>query len=228
MFNYKLKRLLKYYYSSSGRNHSGKITVRHRSRGSKKLFFSKINQICFWNIPALLISFDFDFKNRIWLGLFSLHNGIVFYSILSQNLGIGSIIQNGFFGKFLYGNSFYLKDFLPNSYIFNLQINSFLSLIKSPGSFGLFLNFSNLKGLILLPSKKQIFVNVNIVATFGVILDSLYSFKFYNKAGYKRLLGRRPFVRGVAMNPVDHPHGGGEGKSSGGRPSVSIWGWLTK
>ena len=228
MFNYKLKKLIKYNSNKAGRNHQGSITVRHKSRGSKKLFFIKNKNIMFWNIPAILISFDFDFKTRTWLGLFSLHNGIVFYSILSRFLGIGSIIQNGFFGKYLFGNSFYLNDISPNSHIFNIQINSFLTLIKSPGSSGLFLNFSNFKGLISLPSKKYIYIHLATIVTLGIVLDSLYSFRSYKKAGYSRLNGIRPTVRGVAMNPVDHPHGGGEGKSSGGRPSVSIWGWLTK
>lgn len=144
-------------------------------------------------------------------------------------MGIGSIIENGYFAHSLFGNSFYLKDVKPNSFIFNIHsLNSRCHLVKSSGSFALFLSFLENKGLISLPSKKQKFFDYNTIVTLGIILDSLCSFKSYKKAGFFRLKGRRPFVRGVAMNPVDHPHGGGEGKSSGGRPSVSIWGWLTK
>lgn len=150
-----------------------------------------------------------------------MHNGIVFYSILSKFLGIGSIIQNGFFAKYLYGNSFFLKDFICNSFFFNLKLNNSFY-IKSSGCYGIILNFSFLKCLVKLPSNKQILVSTLSVATLGIVLDSLYILKSYKKAGSSRSLGRRPSVRGVAMNPVDHPHGGGEGKSKSGRPSVSI------
>lgn len=155
------------------------------------------------------------------MGLISLHNGIVFYSILSRFLGVGSIIQNGFFAPYLYGNSFFLRDFFCNSFIFNLKFkNSFY--ITSSGCFGLVVSFSNYKCVIRLPSKKYMYFPLSCFGTLGIVLDSLSSLHSFKKAGFSRLFGKRPSVRGVAMNPVDHPHGGGEGKSKSGRPSVSL------
>jgi len=142
---------------------------------------------------------------------------------LSQFLGLGSIVESGFFAKYLYGNTFFLKDFKPNSKIFNIE--SFFckgaSFIRSSGTFGIVLGFLNNKIIIKLPSKKLYFFSNNFIGTLGQISNFFFKYQFLNKAGTSRKIGRRPHVRGVAMNPVDHPHGGGEGKSSGGRPSVS-------
>jgi len=81
---------------------------------------------------------------------------------------------------------------------------------------------------IKLPSKKEISVPLNVRAVFGMVSNISHNSKDLSKAGRSRWLGLRPSVRGVAMNPIDHPHGGGEGKTSGGRPSVTPWGRLTR
>jgi len=81
---------------------------------------------------------------------------------------------------------------------------------------------------IKLPSGKCKYLNENCIATVGEVMSGYRTVWVWSKAGILRRLGNRPYVRGVAMNPVDHPHGGGEGKTSGGRPSVSCWGTLTK
>jgi large subunit ribosomal protein L2 len=154
----------------------------------------------------------------------SFFNGIITYIILAQYLGLGSIIETGYFAKYLVGNSFYLKDFSNNSKLFNLELyfGKGAQFIRSAGTFGIFLGFLNqFKIIIKLPSKKIYFISYFCIATLGQVFYIFKKYKNIKKAGSSRRKGIRPSVRGVAMNPVDHPHGGGEGKSSGGRPSVS-------
>ena len=173
----------------------------------------------------------FDTQRSSWLGLVSFYNGIITYIILAQYLGLGSILESGYFAKYLFGNSFYLKDFFHNSKIFNLELylGKGAQFIRSAGVFGIFLGFiNNIKILIKLPSKKIYFIPFFCIATLGQVFNMFYKYKNWKKAGQSRKKGIRPSVRGVAMNPVDHPHGGGEGKSTGGRPSVSPWGKITK
>merc|ERR1711959_362926 len=96
------------------------------------------------------------------------------------------------------------------------------------GTYGVLVQ-KNLNGKVRvkLPSKEEILISENCLGTLGVVSNASHSDNHLRKAGQKRWLGRRPKVRGVAMNPVDHPHGGGEGKTSGGRPSVTPWGFIT-
>lgn len=103
-------------------------------------------------------------------------------------------------------------------------------LVKSAGSFAILLRkdiISNF-GCIRLPSGEERLISLNSMATLGFVSNNFFSLKKLKKAGNSRWRGIRPTVRGVAMNPVDHPHGGGEGKTSGGRVSVTPWGYLTK
>ena len=229
MFNLKIKKLRIYIHSKSGRNYSGKITIRHKVRGSKKLVLLKEVRSLFWNIPGIVISFDFDFRTRKWYNLISFHNGIIFYKLSSFSVGLGSILQSGYFAPILVGNDFYLKDISFNTIIHSVETRPFSSnlLITSSGCFGIFLFLKNNFCYIKLPSRKIITVRPWCVATLGRIFFTIKYLESFLKAGIKYRQGWRPFVRGVAMNPVDHPHGGGEGKTKG-RFSVSIWGWLTK
>lgn len=109
------------------------------------------------------------------------------------------------------------------------NLNNFSKLSRSAGSCSQIIRFLENNLVILkLRSKKFLVLSSRVFGTLGVVSNAIGRFKILLKAGKVRNLGRRPIVRGVAMNPVDHPHGGGEGKTSGGRISVSPWGFLTK
>ena len=230
MFNYNFKKLSYSLKRHSGRNNKGSITVRRKGGGSVLFKFIDYKKYI-WNIPGILVYLIFDTQRSSWLGLVSFYNGIITYIILAQYLGLGSILESGYFAKYLFGNSFYLKDFFHNSKIFNLELylGKGAQFIRSAGVFGIFLGFiNNIKILIKLPSKKIYFIPFFCIATLGQVFNMFYKYKNWKKAGQSRKKGIRPSVRGVSMNPVDHPHGGGEGKSTGGRPSVSPWGKITK
>merc|ERR1711966_362141 len=99
---------------------------------------------------------------------------------------------------------------------------------RSAGTFGQLIQKTKKLAHIRLPSGEQRFIDLNNSATLGIVSNEFHQGRVLGKAGRKRWLGKRSNVRGVAMNPIDHPHGGGEGKTSGGRPSVTPWGKPTK
>ena len=123
-----------------------------------------------------------------------------------------------------------LRDISTSSFLFNIECIPFTKgkLVRSAGSKAKLLRKYDKYGLISLPSGEKKLLLLSCFATIGMPSNSLYLFKKDYKAGNSRLKNIRPKVRGVAKNPIDHPHGGGEGKTSGGRHSVSRWGMLTK
>lgn len=131
---------------------------------------------------------------------------------------------------FLEGNAMPLKYIPIGSFIFNIMLNINLNsqICRSAGNFAIILRKTFNKILIKLNSGFFLLISDKGFATIGKVSNYKHNLIVFFKAGVKRKLGHRPIVRGVAMNPVDHPHGGGEGKTSGGRPSVTPWGILTK
>ena len=157
-------------------------------------------------------------------------NGILAFNLLIKNLKISTFIKN--FAKNIYTGSLYFLYQLPiGSYIclLNLLPNKKLQLIRSPLTKGHILSKTNNLYSIKLPSKKIRYFSNYCKATYGIINLNLKRFVLKLKASLNRNLNKRPTVRGVAMNPIDHPHGGGQGKTSGGRKmSVSPWSKYTK
>merc|ERR1711907_572081 len=130
--------------------------------------------------------------------------------------GIFTEIKNFPLGSILYA----LEKRPAGGAIIARSAGSFVKLIQK--------DFKKGKAKVRLPSKQEVLISLNSKATFGIVSNSFHSLKVLSKAGRNRWLGTRPSVRGVAMNPVDHPHGGGEGKTSGGRHPVTPWGKPTK
>lgn len=130
------------------------------------------------------------------------------------------------------GNAMPLKYIPQGTTVHNIQFkpDSTQGLVRAAGGGATIVNHYPDRGLALLklPSKEQRYFSQDCMATVGEVSNTKHYRENLGKAGRSRNRGRRPMVRGVAMNPVDHPHGGGNGKTAGGRPSVSIWGWLTK
>jgi large subunit ribosomal protein L2 len=251
--NIKMKKVfqldkIKYLYFSKIRKYghggqNGEITVRHKKKGAGKLLrvinenYSIVDQM------GLLLRIEFDPYRGAFLGLIYFKKiGLFSYTLLTNKLKVGSFIKTyskrvkKFVFKNLLGSSFKLAHIPLSTPIHNIQWREGgkSQLAKAAGTFAKMVRVFKKKGGdegfggVRLPSGKMVIIPLKHFATIGQISNiSLKQNKIY-LAGRSSKLGTKPKIRGVAMNPVDHPHGGGEGKTSGGRISVSRWGWLAK
>lgn len=217
----------------SGRNNQGKLMLYHRGGGVKRKY-RIIDYFRFiWNVYALIYRLEFDPNRNSLIALILYTNGIFSYIISTQNLKVGQKIINRNIFNFLEGYSLYMKYIVKGTKICNIEkkINKGIQLIRTAGNFAIL--YKKLKKYIILKIKKNkkirfLIINNKCIAVIGQVSYFEYMYKIFYKAGYFRLKGWRPHVRGVAMNPIDHPHGGGQGKTSGGRSSVTPWGIITK
>jgi len=232
------------YKKSYGRANSGQIVSFYRGGGFKK-HYRKID-FCrvLWNMSAVVLQLERDPYRSSFIGLICYQNGVISYIIASEGLKVGSRIYIGFVKYKLFqslvqnffksGNALILKD-LPEGILIHL-IEGYFSMrttfLRAGGVSAKLLRHLNMDlVLVRFPSKEEYLFFSNTLATVGQV-SNIYN-KFYNKciSGVNRRLGRRPVVRGIAKNPVDHPHGGGEGRSSGGRGSkcqVNRWSKVAK
>jgi len=235
--------LIRFSNSKPGRTNAGRISIRHRSARKNVPFTRLIN-----NKPFLLqnefcqvIRLERIPNRSSFLSLVRfLKSGFLGYLTLPDCAYPGSIIS---LNPLKYNTLFFKKikimcTALPlfripkGSFVCNLELKAFSGsqICRAAGSKAKLQSISVSSGLasILLPSGKIAHLPLNSHAFIGIMSNVQHSLRFKNKAGQNSILGLKSRVRGVAMNPVDHPHGGGEGKTSGGRPSVSPWGFLTK
>jgi large subunit ribosomal protein L2 len=220
----------------SGRNKAGKLIISHSGGGIKE-------RIRFIDLTRRLssqygqvFSKHYDSTRSANLALIVYNSGIFGYIICPDGLKIGDFVFacEELNDKFSIGCSTFLENFRIGSRVHMVERLPFFGgqLARSAGAFveikRKIIRDGNKFVCLKLPSKKLIFVSGRCFGTLGRVGNIYHKFYKYSTAGRVRLCGKRPSVRGVAMNPVDHPHGGGEGKSSGGRISVSRWGRLTK
>jgi large subunit ribosomal protein L2 len=204
---------------------NGRITVRHHGAGCKKKFrFLEFNNI---KTTSLLICTMYDpFRNGFISLHFDLLNKQFFNKLSTLNVGPGSIINCGLLNVDLcLGNSTILKNIPAGSLLHSLSITGKSCFSRSAGSFFQILQKNENTCHIRLPSGEIKIVDNNSYGTIGVVSNIKHNLTYIGKSGKNRLKGIRPTVRGVAMNPVDHPHGG---RTNGGRPSVTPWGIPTK
>ena len=227
------KSLSKSLTKKGGRNNFGRITVRHKGGGHKQRL--RLLDFNFSNEVGIIKSIEYDPKRTSFIaGCFNTETKENFYTLLSEGLTVGSKI--GIKKKedpvFSVGFSSPLRDFPLGSLLHSVENKPLTGaqLGRSAGSYVKLIqkDFDKGQARVRLPSKKEINIPLDARAIFGVVSNSSNRTKDLAKAGRSRWLGIRPSVRGVAMNPVDHPHGGGEGKTSGGRPSSTPWGRLTR
>jgi len=222
------KNLLKANKQQSGRNHTGSITVRRKGSGHKRLY----RQVNFRYSPSsfLIKNIEYD-PNRTCLIclVLNLETDKYEYKLLTEGLKVNDTFNNK---EYKPGHFFKLKDLPLGSLIHSVEIKpgKGAQLARSAGNFVKLLQKNTELNLakLQLSSKKYFYVSLDCYATLGILSNITHKNKNYAKAGRSRWLNKRPKVRGVAMNPVDHPHGGGEGKTSGGRPSVTPWSKITK
>jgi len=220
------KGLLKAINKSGGRNARGRITCRHRGGGHKRhyrIIDFKRDKI---GIPAKVASIEYDPNRSTRIALLHYVDGEKRYILAPLNLKVNDVIESGPDADIKPGNTLPLSNIPLGTQIHNieLRVGKGGQIVRSAGTFAQLMAKEDQYALVKLPSGEVRMVLMNCKATVGQLGNVSHENIHLGKAGRKRWLGRRPEVRGVAMNPVDHPMGGGEGRSSGGRHPCSPWG----
>ena len=224
------KSLLRIIKKSGGRNANGRITCRHRGGGHKRQYRIvdfKRDKI---GIPAKVASIEYDPNRSARIALLQYADGEKRYILCPLHLSVGDEVMSGPEADIKPGNTLSLKNIPLGTHIHNieLRIGKGGQIVRSAGTYAQLMAKEDRYALVKLPSSEVRMVLLNCMATVGQIGNVTHENIDLGKAGRKRWLGKRPKVRGVAMNPVDHPMGGGEGRSSGGRHPCTPWGVPTK
>lgn len=215
---------------SGGRNNSGRVTVRWRGGGHKKLYrvidFKREKR----DIPATVKAIEYDPNRSANIALLAYADGEKRYIIAPLQLNVGDTVLAGESVDIKSGNALPLKSIPVGTFIHNIEMRpgKGAQLARSAGSYAQLMAKEGRYATIKLPSSEVRYVLQDCYATVGQIGNTDHENISIGKAGRSRWLGRMPSVRGVAMNPVDHPHGGGEGRSKGGNHPTNPWGLPTK
>ncbi|MGC8657886.1 MAG: 50S ribosomal protein L2 [Desulfomonilaceae bacterium] len=225
-----LKGLVKGKVSGSGRNNNGRITVRRRGGGHKRLLRVldfKRNKV---DVPGTVTSVEYDPNRSARIALISYADGEKAYILCPHQLSVGDSIVAGERVDIKPGNCLPLKNIPLGTMVHNVEmkIGKGGQIIRAAGTYGQLMAKEKGYVQLKLPSGEVRMVLDRCRATIGQVGNLDHENISLGKAGRTRYLGRRPKVRGVVMNPVDHPHGGGEGRTSGGRHPVTPWGVPTK
>lgn len=226
-----LKRLLINKSKSLGKS-GGTIASWHRGGGVKRNYRYIFNYQTLISKYALLRSIEYDPNRSTFIGLAQTQEGAFINIIVSSTAKVGDVVklgtESGLFNKS--GDVLKLRDAPIGVPIYNLEQNPGTGpkYSRAAGVYSILLTKDLNYGKVKLPSGEERLFDLECKVTLGIPSNANNKYNKKYKAGTNRLLNRRPIVRGVAMNPVDHPHGGGQGKTKGGRPSVSPWGKLTK
>jgi large subunit ribosomal protein L2 len=224
------KQLLRIIKKSGGRNANGRITARHRGGGHKRYYRIvdfKRDKI---GIPAKVASIEYDPNRSARIALLQYSDGEKRYILAPTRLSVGDSVMSGPEADIKPGNTLPLKNIPLGTHIHNieLRLGKGGQIVRSAGTYAQLMAKEDRYALVKLPSSEVRMVLLNCTATVGQIGNVTHENVDLGKAGRKRWSGKRPKVRGVAMNPVDHPMGGGEGRSSGGRHPCTPWGVPTK
>ncbi|RTK93686.1 MAG: 50S ribosomal protein L2 [Neisseriaceae bacterium] len=214
----------------SGRNNNGRITVRHKGGGHKqhyRLVDFKRNKL---DVPATVERIEYDPNRTAHIALLCYADGERRYIIAPKGLEAGQTVISSAQAPIKVGNTLPLRNIPVGSTVhcIEMQPGKGAQLARSAGSSVQLLGREGIYAQLRLRSGEIRKVHLDCKATIGIVSNEEHSLRQYGKAGVKRWLGIRPTVRGVAMNPVDHPHGGGEGRTSSGMHPVSPWGQKTK
>ena len=214
-------------HRARGRNNQGLITIRHRGGGHKRRYrvidFKRNKH----NIPARVASIEYDPNRNARISLLHYEDGEKRYIIAPQNVKVGTNLMSGPNADIQIGNSLPLADIPLGLEVHNIELipNRGGQIVRAAGTSAKILAKEGKYVTLRLPSKEIRLIRKECYATIGVVSNSEHSNITIGKAGKKRWLGIRPTVRGVVMNPCDHPHGGGEGRSPIGRKRpITPWG----
>ena len=221
------KSLLVNLKKNAGRNVHGRITVRHRGGGQKRKYriidFKRDKD----GIPAKVATIEYDPNRTANIALLHYADGEKAYILAPVGLEVGTTVLSGPTADIKPGNAMALKDMPVGTVIHNIELKpgKGAQLVRSAGVSAQLMAKEGKKALLRLPSGEMRFVSIDCKATIGQVGNIEHGNVVIGKAGRKRHMGIRPTVRGSVMNPCDHPHGGGEGRTSIGRPSpVTPWG----
>ena len=222
--------LIRPLHKTGGRNNLGRVTIRHRGGGHKRKYrvvdFKRDKD----NIPARVAAIHYDPNRSANLALLFYRDGEKRYILAPNGVKVDDVLMSGETAEIRPGNAMPLANIPLGTFVHNVELKAGKGgqLARSAGAYAQLVakegKFAHLK----LPSGEVRLVHLTCRATIGQVGNLDHENVVYGKAGAARWLGRRPHVRGVAMNPIDHPMGGGEGKASGGHHPTSPWGWKTK
>jgi large subunit ribosomal protein L2 len=222
--------LVKSQKSKAGRNSAGRISVRHRGGGHKRRYRVIDFKRDKFGIPATVASIEYDPNRSARIALLHYADGEKRYIVAPAGLVVGSSIMSGPDAEPSVGNALPLSKIPVGSSVHNIELiaGRGAQLVRSAGTSAQLMSREDEFAHIKMPSGEIRLIRTNCMATVGRVGNVDHSNIVMGKAGRKRWLGIRPTVRGVAMNPVDHPMGGGEGRTSGGGHPQSPWGLLSK
>lgn len=216
--------------SSGGRNNKGQITIRFRGGGHKRLYrivdFRRDKR----GIPARVAAIEYDPNRSARIALLHYADGEKRYILAPVGLEVGQTVVSGPEADIRPGNALPLENIPAGTTIHNIELRPGKGgqMARSAGAGAQLVSREGGVALVKLPSGEVRRVPSNCYATIGQVGNLDHENESLGKAGRKRWLGRRPHNRGVSMNPIDHPHGGGEGRTSGGRHPVTPWGQPTR
>lgn len=214
------KSLVKGIGKSGGRNNDGRMTMRNLGGGHKRKYriidFKRDKH----DVPAIVNSIEYDPNRTARIALLFYVDGEKRYIIAPEGLKVGDTVVAGKTAEPNVGNALYLRDIPLGTVIHNIELNPGRggAIARGAGTYAQLNARDDRYAIVKMPSGETRMILVDCMATIGSVSNSEHSLVVSGKAGRTRWLGRRPRVRGVAMNPVDHPMGGGEGRASGGHP----------
>ena len=213
--------------TTAGRNNTGRITVRHHGGGNRtkyRVIDFKRNKV---DVAATVLSLEYDPNRTAFIALIQYEDGVKSYILAPNGLSVGDVVMSGEGADIKPGNALPISNIPVGTVIHNIELypGKGGQLVRSAGNFAQLIAKEGKYGLVRLPSGELRNIPLNCYATIGQVSNLDHDNVKIGKAGKKRHMGWRPTVRGSVMNPVDHPHGGGEGKSPVGRPGpVTPWG----
>jgi large subunit ribosomal protein L2 len=223
------KSLLEVRKKHSGRNNNGHITVRHKGGGTRKQYriidFKRTKD----GIPAKVATVEYDPNRSARIALLHYRDGEKRYILAPLGLNVGDVVESGAQADIKPGNCLPIRNIPVGTTIHNIELRPGQGgkLVRSAGVAAQLMAKENEYSQVRMPSGEVRMVHINCRATIGQLGNVEHENQTIGKAGRSRHLGKRPAVRGIAMNPVDHPHGGGEARSTSGRPPTTPWGQMT-
>lgn len=214
----------------NGRNNTGRITVRHRGGGNKKFYRVIDFKRRKFDIEAKVVAIEYDPNRSARIALIYYVDGIKSYIIAPNGMKVGDRVISGEKVDIRNGNSMLIRNIPVGTVVHNIELKpgKGAQMARSAGAFAKLDGKDGKYAVLRLPSGETRLVLLDCMATVGVVGNSDHANIVYGKAGKYRQLGVRPHVRGMAMNKVDHPHGGGRGRQKGYKTPVSPWGQPAK
>lgn len=215
---------------SGGRSNTGRLTSFRTGGGHKRSYRLIDFKRAKFDVPAVVERIEYDPNRSAFIALIKYTDGEMAYILAPQRLSVGDTVVSGTRTDVKPGNAMQLKNIPVGSIVHNveLKIGKGGQFARSAGSYAQLVGKDGGYAQLRLRSGELRLVNADCMATIGAVSNPDHQNTVVGKAGRSRWLGKRPVVRGVAMNPVDHPHGGGEGRTSGGRHPVTPWGKACK